>query len=126
MKRIVKIFVTGFFNSGKTTLIHTLDKDAIHMEKPLKVKYSEEKTHTTTGFDLGKLIWARPNLHEDTEGVLMSKTEFIKEKNEYTGWHVIDVEIKGCPGQMQFASVRKILSKGSDGVLFLIDGSDLG
>ncbi|MGQ4876924.1 MAG: hypothetical protein ACP6IY_22900, partial [Promethearchaeia archaeon] len=32
----------------------------------------------------------------------------------------------GCPGQMQFASVRKILSKGSDGVLFLIDGSDLG
>lgn len=121
----IKIFVTGFFNSGKSTLVHTLDDEAIHVEKELSKAYDDEKTHTTTGFDLGNLVWARPNLQFNTEGVLMSKSEYIKEKIEYSGWHTSEIELKGCPGQMQFSVVRKILSRGSDGVLFLIDGCDL-
>ena len=125
-KEIVKIFITGFFNSGKSTLIHTLDKNSIHMEKKLFKAFNEEKTHTTTGFDLGHLIWARPNLESKTEGVIMSKSEFLKDKNEYEGWYITEIELKGCPGQMQFSTVRKILAKGSDGVIFLIDGCDLG
>lgn len=121
----IKIFVTGFFNSGKSTLVHNLDDNAIHVEKELSKAYDDEKTHTTTGFDLGNLVWARPNLHIDTVGVLMSKSEYFKEKEEYYGWYTSEIELKGCPGQMQFSIVRKILSRGSDGVLFLIDGCDL-
>ena len=56
----------------------------------------------------------------------MSKTEYLREKDEYSGWHIKYVELKGSPGQTQFSAVRKILAKGSDGVIFLIDGSDLG
>jgi len=120
-----KVFVTGFFNSGKSTLVHTLDNKAIHVEKELKKAYDNEKTTTTTGIDLGRMVWVRPNLSYETEGVIMSKTEFLRDKNEYSGWHVNNFELKGSPGQMQFSTVRKILAKGSDGVIFLIDGSDV-
>ncbi|MFX0019542.1 MAG: hypothetical protein ACFFBT_01535 [Promethearchaeota archaeon] len=121
----IKIFITGFFNSGKTTLIHTLDNKAISVEKELNIPFDKDKTHTTTGFDLARLIWARPNLNFETNGLIMSKTEYLRDKDEYSGWHIMDLELKGCPGQMQFASVRKILAKGSDGVILLIDGCDL-
>lgn len=121
----IKIFVTGFFNSGKSTLVHTLDQKAIHVEKELSKAYNKEKTSTTTGFDLGRLVWVRPNLEPHINGVILSKTEYLIEKNEYLGWHPIYIELKGSPGQMQFSAVRKILAKGSDGVIFLIDGCDL-
>lgn len=121
----IKIFVTGFFNAGKTTLIHTLDDKAISVEKRLAEEYEPGKTHTTTGFDLGRLVWARPNLNNETEGVIMSKTEYLREINEYSGWYTKDIELKGSPGQTQFKTVRKILAKGCDGVIMLIDGCDL-
>jgi len=121
----IKIFVTGFFNSGKTTLIHTLDNKAISVEKKLAKAYDNEKTHTTTGFDLARLVWTRPNLDFKTNGVIMNKTEYLRDKDEYSGWHTINLELKGCPGQMQFSAVRKILAKGNDGVILLIDGCDL-
>lgn len=121
----IKIFVSGFFNSGKTTLIHTLDDKAISVEKKLAVPYNDEKTHTTTGFDLARLVWTRPNLDPKTEGVIMSNTEYLRDIREYSGWHILKIDLKGCPGQMQFSAVRKILAKGNDGVIFLIDGCDL-
>lgn len=121
----IKIFVTGFFNSGKTTLIHTLDNKAISVEKKLAKAYDNEKTHTTTGFDLARLVWTRPNLDFKTNGVIMNKTEYLRDKDEYSGWHTTNLELKGCPGQMQFSAVRKILAKGNDGVILLIDGCDL-
>lgn len=121
----IKVFVTGFFNSGKSTLVHSFDDKAIHVEKKLKKIHDNEKTHTTTGFDLGRLVWARPNLNPETNGVIMSKIEFLRDKKEYMGWHLVNMELKGCPGQMQFTPVRKILAKGNDGVIFLIDGCDL-
>ena len=124
-KKRIKIFVTGFFNSGKSTLVHTLDDKSIHVEKELNKMYEKGKTHTTTGFDLGRLMWVRPNLNMETVGLLMNKTEYFKEKDDYAGWHTLDLELKGCPGQMQFSAVRKILAKGSDGTIFLIDGCDL-
>jgi len=125
MNEKFKIFITGFFNSGKTTLIHTLDKSAISVERKLHVEYEGGKTHTTTGFDLGRLVWARPNLESETEGVIMSKNEYLLEKDEYKEWLFSDVEVRGSPGQMQFSDVRKVLAKGNDGVIFLIDGCDL-
>lgn len=121
----IKVFVSGFFNAGKTTLIHKLDSKAISVEKKLKVAYDEEKTHTTIGFDLARLVWVRPNLSAETEGLIMSKTEYLRDRDEYPGWYVKNVELKGCPGQMQFSAVRKILAKGNDGMILLIDGSDL-
>jgi signal recognition particle receptor subunit beta len=125
MAESTKIFVTGFFNSGKTTLIHTLDDKAISVEKKLAEEYEPGKTHTTTGFDLGRLVWARPNLNRETVGVIMSKTEYLRDINEYSGWYTKNVEMKGSPGQTQFKTVRKILAKGCDGVIMLIDGCDL-
>ena len=125
MGNALKIFVTGFFNAGKTTLIHTLDDKAISVEKKLAEEYEPGKTHTTTGFDLGRLVWARPNLNNETEGLIMSKTEYLRDINEYSGWYTMNIELKGSPGQTQFKTVRKILSKGCDGVIMLIDGCDL-
>ncbi len=125
LKNKIKIFVTGFFNSGKTTLIHTLDDKAISVEKKLAKAYDNEKTHTTTGFDLARLVWTRPNLDFKTDGVIMNKTEYLRDRDEYSGWHATNLELKGCPGQMQFSAVRKILAKGNDGVILLIDGCDL-
>ena len=121
----IKIFVTGFFNAGKTTLIHALDSKAISVEKKLAEEYEPGKTHTTTGFDLGRLVWARPNLNNETDGLVMSKTEYLRDIKEYSGWHTMNIELKGSPGQTQFKTVRKILAKGCDGVIVLIDGSDL-
>jgi signal recognition particle receptor subunit beta len=37
----------------------------------------------------------------------------------------MNIELKGSPGQTQFKTVRKILAKGCDGVIMLIDGCDL-
>ncbi|MBD3253803.1 MAG: hypothetical protein GF383_01855 [Candidatus Lokiarchaeota archaeon] len=121
----IKIFVTGFFNAGKTTMIHTLDDKAISVETKLAKEFEPGKTHTTTGFDLGRMVWARPNLEPNTVGVIMSKTEYLRDKNEYQGWHTVNLELKGSPGQTQFKAVRRILAKGSDGVVMLIDGCDL-
>jgi len=63
-----KIYVCGFFQAGKTTLVHSLDPRAMSIDKPLRQLYRGEKTSTTVGFDLGHLIWARPN--ENSEGVI--------------------------------------------------------
>ena len=126
MEKTNKIFVVGFYNSGKSTLIHSLDDKSIHIEKKLKRPGENGKTHTTTGFDLGRMIWARPNLNEETNGVIMSKTEFLRDKAEYSKWYIGNFELKGCPGQTQFTAVRKVIAKGSDGVIFLIDGCDMG
>ncbi|MHA1403627.1 MAG: ADP-ribosylation factor-like protein [Candidatus Helarchaeota archaeon] len=88
----------------------------------LRQLYRGEKTSTTVGFDLGHLIWARPN--ENSEGVIMSLDEFLKEKSEYAGWLIKKIEIKGSPGQLHFKDVRNMVARGSDGVLFVIDSSD--
>ncbi|MHA1785005.1 MAG: hypothetical protein ACTSVE_07375, partial [Candidatus Helarchaeota archaeon] len=81
-RNFTRIFVTGFFNSGKSTLIHSLDSKALHMEKKLMKPFNSEKTHTTTGFDLGHLVWVRPNLKPETEGLLMSLEEYKREEKE--------------------------------------------
>jgi len=120
----IKILITGYFNSGKTTLIHSLDSDAVIIDKKLEHAVSEEKTETTTGFDLGRLIWIRQDLEKETKGILLSSSEYEKEMDNYLGWYKKDIELKGVPGKTQFSIIREILSKGCDGVIFLIDGCD--
>ena len=117
-----KIYVCGFFQAGKTTLVHTLDPDSMSIDKPLRDLYRGEKSTTTVGFDLGHLVWTRPN--EDVDGVIMSKNDFIKERNEYKDWLYKVIELKGSPGQLHFKDVRRMVAKDSDGVLFLVDSSD--
>lgn len=117
-----KIYVCGFFHAGKSTLIHALDSKSISIDKPLRELYEGEKATTTVGFDLGHLVWARPN--QNSDGVIMSESEYIKEKEEYEGWIFKKIEIKGCPGQLHFKDVRQIVAKSSDGVLFVIDSAD--
>jgi small GTP-binding protein len=135
MKRITKfdyhVLITGFFNAGKTTLIHSLDPGAISIEKALSdftkkklnIESHSQKTHTTTGFDRGCLFWLRNS--QEGNGILMSYEEYKRDHEEFKDWIVKFVELKGVPGQAQFKIVRKLLSKGAEGVVFLFDGADL-
>ncbi|MFX1396477.1 MAG: GTP-binding protein [Promethearchaeota archaeon] len=125
MKKPIKILISGYFNSGKSTLIKSLDQDAVVIEKKLSNAYSKEKTQTTTGFDLGRIIWLRPNLSPDTMGQLMSESDYENNKSKFEGWDVKQVELKGVPGKMHFSIIRSILAKRCDGVVFLIDGSEM-
>ena len=124
MEKPLKLLVSGYFNSGKSTLIQTMDETAINIEKNLSDAQNDEKTTTTTGFDLGTIIWARPDLEEKTDGVLMSEAEYQSKKDEFVEWDLKNIELKGCPGKAHFSIVREILSIGSVGVIFLIDGCD--
>jgi len=124
MEKPLKILVSGYFNSGKSTLIQTMDETAISIEKNLSNAQNNEKTSTTTGFDLGNVVWVRKDLDNKTNGVLMSEIEYQNKKDQFIEWHVKNIELKGCPGKSHFSIVRQIISIGSVGVIFLIDGCD--
>ena len=121
MEKPLKIFITGYFNSGKSTLIQTMDETAINIEKNLSVAQDSEKTCTTTGFDLGRIVW----IHNESNDVLLSEGEYQKKKDEFSEGFAKYIELKGCPGKAHFSIVREILSHGSSGVIFLIDGCDM-
>ena len=120
MEKPLKIFITGYFNSGKSTLIQSMDESAINIEKNLSVAQDSEKTCTTTGFDLGRIVW----IHDESNDLLLSEGEYQKKKDEFSESSVKYIELKGCPGKAHFSIVREILSHGSSGVIFLIDGCD--
>ncbi len=119
-----KVYVTGPFQAGKTTLIHTLDPDTISVEREMKEEYGGEKGTTTAGFDLGRVVWVRKEIHHD--GLIVPKAEYAREKNEYDGWIVRDIELRGVPGQLHFKFVRDTMRMNTDGVLMVIDSSDYG
>ena len=119
-----KVYVTGPFQAGKTTLIHTLDPDAISVERDMKEEYRGEKSTTTTGFDLGRVMWARKD--PSSNGLVIPKSEYIREKSEYSGWVVKEIELRGVPGQLHFRFVRDTMRANTDGVLMIVDSSDLG
>lgn len=114
--------MTGPFQAGKTTLIHTLDPDAISIERDMKEEYRGEKGTTTTGFDLGRVVWVRKE--QDHFGLVVPKNEFEKEKTEYEGWITKEIEIRGVPGQIHFKFVRDTMRTNTDGVLMIVDSSD--
>ena len=57
-----------------------MDETAINIEKNLSIAKNSEKTSTTTGFDLGRIIWARPDLADTANGIIMSEAEFQKKR----------------------------------------------
>ena len=119
-----KVYVTGPFQAGKTTLIHTLDPGAISIERDMKEEYRGEKCTTTTGFDLGRVIWARKELQH--QGLVVPKTEYDREASDYEGWIAKEVELRGVPGQLHFKFVRDTMKRNTDGVLMIVDSSDYG
>ncbi|MHA1637635.1 MAG: hypothetical protein ACTSUB_06420 [Candidatus Thorarchaeota archaeon] len=119
-----KVYVTGPFQAGKTTLIHTLDPDAISIERELKDGYLGERSTTTTGFDLGRVIWVRKQLGDP--GLIVPRKEYIREKSEYVDWIPKEIELRGVPGQLHFQFVRDTMRKNTDGVLMIVDASDPG
>ena len=117
----IKIFVVGPFQAGKTTIVHLLDPKAFSIER----EYYEGNTRvsTTVGFDLGKLIW----LHDDNDEILDASTFKETYRNvNIDGCEVWEVFLFGAPGQMRFQDTREAVSKGSDGVLFIIDSTKPG
>jgi signal recognition particle receptor subunit beta len=119
-----KVYVTGPFQAGKTTLIHTLDPNAISIERDMKEEYRGEKSTTTTGFDLGRVVWVRKELTH--MGLIVPKNEYLKESAEYDGWIAKEVELRGVPGQLHFKFVRDTMRVNTDGVLMIVDSSDPG
>lgn len=117
-----KVYVTGPFQAGNTTLIHSLDPDAISIEREMKEEHRGEKGTTTTGFDLGRVIWIRKE--SSHTGLIVPKNEFIKERLEYDGWNAKELELRGVPGQLHFQFVRDTMRTNTDGVLVIVDSSD--
>ncbi len=133
MKIDYRILVSGFFNAGKTTLIHALDKDAFSIETHLSdftkkamadVLRNSNKQTTTTGFDRGVVVWARTSLN--SSGFIVDLREYSENKEDFKDLIVKFVELKGVPGQLHFNVVRETISNGMHGTLLVIDGSDLG
>lgn len=119
-----KVYVTGPFQAGKTTLIHTLDPDAMSIERDMKEEYRGEKATTTTGFDLGRVIWVRKE--PEHMGLIVPKNEYMRERSEYEGWIIKEIELRGVPGQLHFKFVRYTMRTNTDGVLMIVDSSDYG
>ncbi|MFX0096666.1 MAG: ATP/GTP-binding protein [Candidatus Hodarchaeota archaeon] len=121
-ERQIKIFVVGPFQAGKTTLIHSLDPYACSMERE---GYNEEwgEYSTTVGFDLGKLVW----LHGKKDRLYDVRSFKSRNLNpDIYGYEAWNVFLFGSPGQMWFKDVRSAISKGSDGVLFVVDSTRPG
>ncbi len=119
-----KVYVTGPFQAGKTTLIHSLDPKAISIERDMKEEYRGEKSTTTTGFDLGRVVWVRKE--SGFMGLIIPKDEYTREVSEYEGWIAKEIELRGVPGQLHFKFVRDTMRSNSDGVLMIVDSSDPG
>ncbi len=119
-----KVYVTGPFQAGKTTLIHALDPDAISIERDMKEEHRGEKSTTTTGFDLGRVMWVRRDASKI--GLIIPKKEFLKEITEYPDWIAKEIELRGVPGQLHFKFVRDTMRMNTDGVLMIVDSSDPG
>ncbi len=90
----------------------------------MKEDYRGEKSTTTTGFDLGRVLWLRKT--PEHLGLIIPKKEFIKESGEYTDWIKKEIELRGVPGQLHFKFVRDTMRMKTDGVLMIVDASDYG
>ncbi len=119
-----KIYVTGPFQSGKTTFVHTLDPNTISVERPLSEPHRGEMGTTTTAFDLGRVVWAYKNPGD--VGLLMSSKEYQEDTDQYEGWITRRIEVRGAPGQLHFRTIREVMMVNANGVLMLVDASDPG
>ena len=95
--KTIKIYVTGPFNAGKTTLIHRLALNATSIEH-----YYKDGTSTTVGFDLGTVYW-------DSElNVVLKSTP--KEPAQFE--RVYKVILVGTPGQNEICFHARDFSEG--------------
>ncbi len=115
-----KIYVTGPFQSGKTTLIHVLDPYAVSVDRPLPRPYRGESGTTTTGFDLGRVMWIRST--PDDCGELVPKKDF--DGSAYPDRIVRELEFRGVPGPLHFKFVRDTMRSNSNLVFLVVDASD--
>ncbi len=104
----MRLVVMGPHQAGKSTLIHRLDPWAVRMD------YSKGTFSTTVGFDYGIVLW------DATENRIYRKNQLdlVDPSNE-----IWKVTITGTPGQVAFTPVRKVLAKGKDGVILVIDSA---
>ncbi len=117
----LKVFVTGPFQSGKTTLVHALDPRAVSIDRPLPRPYRGESSTTTTGFDLGRVLWIRK--HRDDIGVIVPVSESDTTLETDDGL-TKKVEVRGVPGMLHFKFVRDTMRSGTNVVLLVVDSSD--
>ena len=116
------IYVSGFFQAGKTSFIHKMDPNATSNEKDCSEIEGLGNTSTTIGFDLGKVVWVR-NPDRTYETTLPLKT-FEEEQEVYKGWDIKHVHLKGASGLLHFKAVRESIINGANGAVFIIDSSN--
>jgi len=96
--KVTKLVITGPVNAGKTTLIQTLsDVPVVCTNEQATDDVQDQKEHTTVAMDHG-----------------------ICYPSEDMALHLY-----GTPGQRRFDFMWEILAEGADGVVFVMDGSDL-
>ncbi len=110
----VKIYVTGPFQAGKSSIIRKLDPES------LSIDYEKKDFSTTVGFDLGVLYW------NVDRGEILTRSEYASRIKECAYDEVWQIVLMGTPGQRRYAPVRQILAKGASGVLLVIDSTKIG
>lgn len=115
-----KAFVTGPYQSGKTHLIHSLDPEAISIDRPITKPKCGTVGTTTTCFDLGRIVWLRNGSQE----MIMPKNTYLTRKDEFRNWLVREIELRGVPGSLPFKPVRDVMRPNSDVVIMVVDASD--
>jgi small GTP-binding protein len=93
-----KILVCGHFGAGKTTFVRVASQtDVVSTERKTTLESEKSiKGYTTTSMDFGEL-------------------------DVGDGYKLM---IYGIPGQERFSFMWKLLAKGADGFLFMLDSSD--
>jgi len=112
-----KVFVTGPHQAGKTKLIHVLDPAAISVERPLLSPEGAEPITTTTGFDLGRVMWVRSD--DAQRGRIVPLSEYDEESEGAATAKL--VEFRGVPGMLHYKFVRDTMRSGTNLVLLVVD-----
>ncbi|MDK2372920.1 MAG: GTP-binding protein [Candidatus Korarchaeota archaeon] len=106
--RKMKLVVVGPHQAGKSTLIRRLDPWAVKMD------YSKGSFTTTVGFDYGIFLW-------DATVNRIYRKDQLDEMDP--GNEIWKVSLTGTPGQMAFSPVRRVLARGKDGIILILDSS---
>ncbi|MCD6348423.1 MAG: hypothetical protein J7L91_02210 [Candidatus Korarchaeota archaeon] len=106
----MRILILGPPHAGKSTLIRALDPKATVIENLKKTSPS------LSSFDYGTVLW------DATAGRLYRKDEIDKIDLSNEIWEVILISYS--PGSTPSVPLRRILSKGIDGTVIIIDSSN--
>ncbi len=134
LRGVYKVVFAGPSGAGKTTMIRCLDPDSQSTEVNRFVYGSDDdvvasmsnmamEATSTIDFDFTTLLFVRTTTggYEFLVGDSINE-EKLKEVEAEKTWYL---HMFGTPGQERFSALREWVEKGADGVLLLLDSTDL-